>query len=445
MLRHCLRTWIIVAIVLAFGSYNGVETYSQAKSKRVEANIVHRFDFGTGRLQPGFTTVLATTVYSREKGYGFEPGAAVECLATGGSDPLHEDFCTSKSPFYFSVALPEGNYNVTITFGNQKAATATTVKAELRRLMLEEVKTKPGQFSTLTFTVNIRTAQIIGGGEVKLKEREKTMEAWAWDEKLTLEFNNLRPTVNAIQIARADTVPTIFLLGDSTVTDQPREPYNSWGQMFTRFLKFGIAVANHAQSGESLRSSLNARRLDKVLSVMKPGDYLFIQFGHNDQKEKGEGVGPFTTYKTSLKHYVDETRKRGGFPVLLTSMHRRTFDAQGSITDSHGEYDDAVRQLAVEEKVPLIDLHKMSKPFYEALGPEISKRAFAPNDNTHHNNYGSYQLARCVVESIRVQDFGLAKHLAFDVLPFDPHRPDNIEAFKVPESPLISDVKPLGS
>lgn len=404
-----------------------------------------KFDFGPGKVQSGYVQVLPTTLYSKNLGYGFEPGATVQCADRGGRDHLRSDFCAGDTPFFFSVALPEGNYNVTVTFGDRNGDTATTVKAELRRLMLEKVATKRGKVATKTFTVNIRTPQISSGGEVKLKDRERTMEAWAWDDKLTLEFNNTRPTVNALEIVPADTVPTLFLLGDSTVTDQPREPYNSWGQMLTRFFKPGIALANHAQSGESLRSSRGARRLEKVLSLMKAGDYLFIQYGHNDQKEKGEGVGPFTTYKASLKHYVDEARKRGGNPVLITSMHRRTFDAGGKITDSHGYYDDAVRQVAKEENVPLIDLHALSKPFYEALGPEVSKQAFAPDDNTHHNNYGSYQLARCIVESIRVGDFGLAKYLADDVSPYDPGHPDDLKSFNVPPSPLITDIKPLGS
>ena len=83
-------------------------------------------------------------------------------------------------------------------------------------------------------------------------------------------------------------MPTIFLLGDSTVCDQPLEPYASWGQMLTRFFGLGVAIANHAESGESLRSSLGAKRLDKILSLIKPGDYLLIQYAHNDEKEKGE-------------------------------------------------------------------------------------------------------------------------------------------------------------
>src|SRR5262249_61144578 len=109
------------------------------------------------------------------------------------------------------------------------------------------------------------------------------------------------------------------------------------------FFMTGVAVANHAESGESLRSSLGARRLDKVLSLIKPGDYLFIQYGHNDQKEKGEGVGAFTTYKADLKMFVAEARRRGATPVLVTSVNRRNFTGQRKDYSTLSEYPEAAR------------------------------------------------------------------------------------------------------
>ncbi len=406
---------------------------------------VLRFDFGPGKVASGYKQVLADTVYNRELGYGFEPGASVICVDRGGDNALRSDLCTSDKPFYFSVALPEGNYRVRVTFGDAEGMTVTTVKAELRRLMVERVETSRGKFATRMFAVNIRTPKIAGGGEVKLKDREKITEAWAWDEKLTLEFNNSRPSISAIEITRLDDLPTIYLLGDSTVCDQPSEPYSSWGQMLTRFFKPGVVVANNAESGESLRSSLGARRLDKVLSTMKAGDYLLIQYGHNDEKEKGEGVGAFTTYKTDLKTFVVEVRKRRGVPVLITPVQRRTFDQTGKITNSHGDYPEAVRQVSREENVPLIDLNAMSKILYETLGPERSKVAFKDGDGTHHNNYGSYELARCIVEGIKSARLGITKYLVNDTPSFDPGRPDPVESFSVPASPMSTNTKPLGS
>jgi lysophospholipase L1-like esterase len=446
-LAPVIRTLYVAALCLLLiaGLLGGAYTTGAKPALGQAGTGTYRFDFGPGGVAGGYRQVLETTVYTKELGYGFEPGPKISCFDRGGKGPLLSDVCTSDKPFFFSVAVPEGNYKVTVTLGDPEGESVTTVKAELRRLMLEKVETAKGKSVTRTFAVNVRTPQIAGGGEVKLKDREKTLEIWSWDEKLTVEFNNTRPVVSSIEIRRSDDVPTIFLLGDSTVCDQPSEPYNSWGQMLTRFFGPGVTVANHAQSGESLRSSLGARRLDKVLSLMKPGDYLFIQFGHNDQKQKGEGVGAFTTYKADLERFVAGARSRGGHPVLVTSMQRRTFDVAGKIIDTHGDYPAAVREVARVARVPLIDLHAASRLFYEALGPEQSKLAFKEGDGTHHNNYGSYELAKCIVEGIKSNKLGIAKYLVKDVPPFDPSHPDPIATFRVPPSPLTGDVKPFGN
>ncbi|MFL6468662.1 MAG: rhamnogalacturonan acetylesterase, partial [Pyrinomonadaceae bacterium] len=383
----------------------------------------------------GRITVSERDLYSKEKGFGFEPGAQVKC---------DEHVCTSEKPFYFSAAIPEGNYRVTVRFGDKRKSTSTVVKAELRRLMLERVDTKPGEFVARDFIVNVRTPVISTGGEVKLKDRERTSEQWAWDEKLTLEFNGTQPSISSIEIEKVY-VRTIFLLGDSTVCDQPGEPYASWGQMITRFFGEKVAIANHAESGESLKSSLGAKRLDKVLSLMRPGDYLLIQYGHNDEKERGEGAGAFTTYKASLKQFVDAVKKKGGVPILITPMHRRTFDANGKITNSHGDYPDAVRQTANEEKVTLIDLTEMSRDLYEAFGKDGSGALFKEGDGTHHNAFGAYQLAKAIVQSIRNQHLPLARFLITSLAKYDPKRPDQLGSFTIPPSPAVTNMKPLGN
>jgi lysophospholipase L1-like esterase len=379
-------------------------------------------------------------VYSPQVGFGFEPGTKIQDVNRGGSNPLTDGFCTSQEPFYFSVKLPEGNYNVTVTLGDVEGESTTTVKAELRRLMLENVKPAAGKTAPFQMTINVRTPQIPSGGEVRLKDREKTTEMWAWDEKLTLEFSGARPCVAALEIFKAEDIPTLFLLGDSTVCDQPREPFTSWGQMLTRFLKPGIAVANHAESGESLRSSLGAKRLDKVLSSMREGDWLFIQYGHNDMKAVDAA-----TYKADLKRFVVETRKKGGKPVVITPMHRRTFDGD-KITNSHRDFPQAVREIAAEENVPLIDLHAMSQKLYEAWGPERSVEGFStPRDGTHHNNYGAYELAKCVVVGIRQSKLDLVRFLRDDVPAFDPAQPDSLSQFTVPPSRRLPSPTPDGN
>jgi lysophospholipase L1-like esterase len=406
-----------------------------------------KFDFGSGKVAPGYLQVLPTTVYSKDHGFGFDLGTTASAVDRGG-DSLRGDCCASEHPFFFSVTLPEGNYKVTVTLGDSTQETATTVKAESRRLMLEKITTAAGQFEKRSFTVNIRTPKIGADGSVKLKPRE--IGVLHWDDKLTLEFDGPHASVCALDIEKVEDAITVFLAGDSTVTDQTKEPYTSWGQMLTRFFDAHVAVANYAESGETAHGSIEERRLDKLLTVIKPGDYLFIQFGHNDQKEKGEGVGAFGRYTADLRHYIAEAKKRGAIPVLVTSMNRRTFDADGKITNSLGDFPEAVRVIAREDKIPLIDLNVMSKQFYEALGTEKAPLAFAapegkPVDGTHHNNYGSYELARCIVEGIKANQLGLAKYLDPAVSTFDPSHPDPVETWSIPLSPLTAEAKPDGS
>ncbi len=372
------------------------------------------------------TAMPPTTLYSDAAGFGYEQPA------------------TGEPPYYFSMRAPhEGNYRVTVKLGNAKESTTTTIKAELRRLMVPEVRTGPGEFVTRTFIVNVRRPQIAGGGEVKLKDREKTSEARAWDDKLTLEFTNDHPGVAAIDIEKDDSLPTLYIVGDSTSTDQPLEPFNSWGQMITAFFKPEIGVANHGESGESLRGFLGERRWEKVLSVVRPGDYMLIQMGHNDQKEKGEGVGAMTTYKADLKRMIGEAKDRGVTPIVVTSMNRLTWGPDGKIVNSLGDYPEAARQAAAEEQVALVDLNAMSKRFYEALGRQDAHLAFAGSDTTHHDNYGSYEFAKCVAQGLKDANSPLAQYL-MEMPAFDPAHPDPLSSFHIPAEPMVKAETPYG-
>jgi lysophospholipase L1-like esterase len=385
-----------------------------------------RFDFSGGKPAPGIMAVSPTNIYSDEIGFGFE---LVACVVAGGN------CVTSEKPFLFSVKLPEGNYSVTVTFGDETAASDNTVKAEMRRLMLEQIKTAKGATVSRAFTVNVRTPKIPGGSEVRLKARERESEMVNWDGRLTLEFNGSRPALRSL-VVEPVLAPTVFLVGDSTVCDQPREPWNSWGQMLPRFFGPGVAVANHAQSGESIKSSLSARRFEKVFSQMKSNDWLFVQFGHNDMKDKATNA--LVTYKANLKKIVAQMRERGATPVLVTSMERKG----GVERDTLEGYPQTVRDVALEDRVALIDLHATSKVFYRALGPNLDK---AFQDGTHHNNYGSYQLARCIVEGIRSNAPGLAEFLSGDARKFDPAQPDAPDQFKMTVSAAVDSKKPDGN
>jgi lysophospholipase L1-like esterase len=349
--------------------------------------------------------------------------------------------------------VPERNWRVTVTFGDPAVASDNTVKAESRRLVVERLATTRGEFVTRSFIVNVRNRTLPpplknapGGSTVLTNEREEG--SFTWDDKLTLEFNGRAPRVRTIALEPAD-VPTIYLLGDSTVTDQRWEDGASWGQMLTRFFNPDIAVANHAESGETLKSFVTGLRLAKVLSHLRAGDWVLIQFGHNDQKLQWPQtyVEASTTYKAWLHTFIAEARVRGATPVLVTSPQRRNFDVQGRIINTHGDYPQAVREVAAEEKVVLVDLDAMSRALYEALGPDRSPRLFANDgkDATHHNNLGAYLLARCIVASLRDANVPLAQHLVADLQPFDPAHPGNPDDFKLSASPQRSTVSPRGN
>ncbi len=432
-----------------------------------------KFDFGPGAAVPGYTQVLPGTAYTDAGGYGFDLGFPVSgvdrrpaegAAAGGNAGPLHAHFVTSDQPFFFSVRVPEGNYRVTATFGDAQGTSAATVKAESRRLMLEKVVTEPGQFTTRTFIVNVRNFHLPppppnapGGDRVVLDQWEKANGPEGlvldWDDKLTLEFDppagGGRPCLCALEIVPAPEVPTVFLAGDSTVTDQPREPTASWGQMLPRFFKPDVAVANHAESGETLKSFLTELRLAKILSEIRPGDYLFIQFAHNDEKRSWPQtyVGASTTYAAYLRVYIAEARLRGATPVLVTPMQRREWGPDGRIRNSHGDYPAAMRAVAREEHVPLIDLERMSVAFYEALGPKEAPVAFNAHgrDLTHQSDYGAYELAKCVVEGIRENHLPLAADIVGDFGPFDPAHPDTPAGFHLAPGPFSSEQRPRGN
>ncbi len=353
-----------------------------------------------------------------------------------------------------SYDLPEGNYDVTVRFGDDKNPTDNWMKAEGRRLVLDKVSTKPGEFVTKTFTVNFRTPEIKGGGKVLLKKGE--LNHPRWDKQLQLEIFSSQMITAKPEIKPNPDAMTVFLAGDSTVTDQGGEPWGSWGLMLPAFFQQGTAVANHAESGLALNSFQRQKRLDKIFSEMKKGDYVFIQFGHNDQKEKGENAGPFKSYKKRLEEYVEQISKRDGIPVLVTPMERRRFDKEGKPFMTLKDYAEAVRQVGQEKNVPVIDLHAMSLTLYGALGPSNSKKAFVhypagtfPNqdkplkDETHHSVYGGYELAKCIVEGIRANVPELAKRLRPEVASFDPAKPD--KEVDIPASIAASSEKPDGN
>jgi lysophospholipase L1-like esterase len=414
----------------------------------------YNFSFSNNSQNKAFVAVDAGAVYNNATGFGFEKALSNDAVIVNG-----RGFITSNKPFFFSVRLPEGNYNVKVTLGDNAGSSDVVIRAECRRMMINRIQTKKGELKTVEFTVNIRDSLIRAtNSKVRIKPRE--INYLHWDDKLTLEFNGNEPKVQFIQIIPASgNVVTIFLAGNSTVVDQAQEPYAAWGQMIPAAFEAGkVAVANYAESGESLSSFIAAKRFEKMLSLMKPGDYAFVEFGHNDQKQKGEGIGAFTSYTTQLKYFISEVKKKGGKPVLVTSMQRRSFDSSGKIIETLGDYPEANRRVATEENVALIDLNAMSKIMYEAWGPVESIKAFVHfpantfpgqdkelKDNTHFTPFGAYEISRIIIEGIRNNNLGLAKFIKPGMPTFDPARPGKFDSFYWPYSPSVAIAKPDGN
>lgn len=220
---------------------------------------------------------------------------------------------------------------------------------------------------------------------------------------------------------------TIYMIGDSTMADKPTEdnPERGWGQMLQLFFDSTVKIENHAKNGRSTRSFLAENRCQPIVDNLKSGDYVFIQFGHNDQsKEKVDRYTPPDDYRNNLIKFVSETLQKNAQPILCTPIVRRRFDENGVFYDVHGVYPDIVRDVAAEYKVPLIDMHKKSEKLIVELGPDSSKQIFlwvekgkysslpdGKQDNTHFSEYGAIKMAELAVKGIREMKLNLEKHL----------------------------------
>ncbi len=255
--------------------------------------------------------------------------------------------------------------------------------------------------------------------------------------------------LSAFKTDTNDTI-TVFMIGDSTMANKPLggdNPERGWGQMLPGFFTEHIRVDNHAQNGRSSKSFINEKRWDAVLSKIRKGDYVFIQFGHNDEKEgEKRHTDPGTTFDENLRKFVNETRSKGGIPVLFNSIVRRNFgenknavaedDLHGKgtaeikegdkLVDTHGAYLDSPRNVAKELDVPFIDMNKITHDLVEGLGPEKSKDIYlwivpktlaacpdGRKDNTHLSVYGGRTITKLTVEAISEAVPELGKYVRY--------------------------------
>jgi lysophospholipase L1-like esterase len=209
----------------------------------------------------------------------------------------------------------------------------------------------------------------------------------------------------------------VWMIGDSTMANKKTEaaPETGWGMVLQEFFKDGVNVHNHAVNGRSSKSFLSEGKWKSVYDSLKKGDYVIIQFGHNDEKpDSVRHTEPFTTYKQILKLYIDEARSKEAIPIICSSIVRRHFDIAGNLKDTHGDYIKAAHEIAEETSTPFIDMEAKTRKLVAELGREKSKSLFLfckpgeyvtrPNgvqDSTHLNSNGAHQVAGLFVDGVK--------------------------------------------
>ncbi|MFD9030745.1 rhamnogalacturonan acetylesterase [Streptomyces sp. NPDC059567] len=323
--------------------------------------------------------------------------------ATVGAAPAHADssygqgldHCATTAPYVCHFDLPPGTYHVQVTLGGDTAG-STSVTAETRRAVLAETATDTGERVHRSFTVDVR-------------EPEGQPTGPAGSPGLDLTFGGTAPLPAGVVVTPAPAAPRIFLIGDSTVCDQPGHPYAGWGQQLPQYLRRGVAVANHADSGESTVSYLaNPALFPTVRPLIRRGDPVLIQLAHNDKQTDA------ATYRANLTTLVEGVRERGGRPVLVTPIVRRWFNTDGTLNNGTAllvnglgvDHPAEVRGLAADLGTPLIDLTALTKARVERLGPEASKALYLTaekRDDTHTSVRGATEYAALVVDELRAQ------------------------------------------
>ncbi|MEW2805756.1 rhamnogalacturonan acetylesterase [Streptomyces massasporeus] len=324
--------------------------------------------------------------------------AAVTLAAALSSVPAHADARSGGRGLAHCAAgtchfdVPPGTYDVRVTLGG-KAASSTSVTGESRRSLLPETAAPAGQRVTRSFTVNVRTPE----GEPTGPEGTPGLD---------LRIGGTAPALAGIEVKRTRNARQIFLVGDSTVCDQPGDPYSGWGQQLPQYLRKGVSVANYADSGESTVTYLgNPQLWATVRPLIRPGDAVLVQLAHND-KTTDEA-----TYRANLEALVAGVRERGGRPVLVTPIVRRWFNPDGTLNNGTAllvnglgvDHPAVIRSVAAARHVPLIDLTAKTKALVESLGVEGSKALYLTNearDNTHTSVRGATAYAGLVRDEL---------------------------------------------
>ncbi|WP_308193846.1 fibronectin type III domain-containing protein [Microbacterium sp. SS28] len=371
------------------------------------------FDFGSGDLAAGAVPVFADTAFDAEWGYGFSTAPAGGDVDRDTSDALRTDYVQAQGGT-FEVQLGAGDYAVQLIAGDATAASDISITAE-GIAKVQPTTQAAGAYLEMAFPIALV------------------------DGRLTLQVAGTSAALNALTITRlparlAGAIPTAYLTGDSTVQTYDTAAYApqaGWGQMIDRFFADDVAFVNHAIGGRSSKNFITQGRLDDVLRGIRPGDYLFVQFGHNDATQGvDDRYASPADYKEYLRVYVEGARQRGATPILVTPVSRRSFDAAtGRFNVSFPGYVAKMTELAVEEDVLLVDLSASSRAYLDEIGPEAAKAVFlhvdpgifpqrpaGTVDDTHFQEYGAIQMARLIAQDVA----DLADPLATKVVGVEP-------------------------
>ncbi|WP_189349738.1 rhamnogalacturonan lyase family protein [Zhihengliuella salsuginis] len=369
-------------------------------------------DFGPGAVAGDHRAVDASTAYDAESRLGFVDPSAVTGTDNGGADALRAD-SVAVAGTELVADLPNGDYTIGVVAGSAEAATDIAITAE-QMSKVAPVEKAAGEFHEMEFDLSLV------------------------DGQLNLEFAGDAANLAGLTITQrgereAGAEPTVYITGDSTVQTYTDDyvPQAGWGQMLERFLSDDVAVDNHAIGGRSSKNFISQGRLDTVLGQIRPGDYLFVQFGHNDNSYGvDDRYAAPADYRNYLRAYVDGAVQRGATPILVTPVARRSFDeSTGEFNVSFPDYVREASELAAETGTALVDLSASSRAYLDEIGPEQAKSVFLwvpagvypnrPNgtqDDTHFQEYGAIAMARLIAQDVEQLDVALAEQVQ-DVAP----------------------------
>ena len=208
----------------------------------------------------------------------------------------------------------------------------------------------------------------------------------------------------------------IWLIGDSTMAYKKPErfPESGWGVALADFVTDKVKVHNHAASGRSTLSFINEGRWKSVSDSLQKGDYVVIQFGHNDEKKEPKlYTDPFGSFKNNLRKFIEESRQKGAVPIICSSIVRRHFDGKGNLIDTHGDYIKAAKEIAMETKTPYVNMEAATRKLVSEMGPDKSKEIFnftnKKQDSTHVNVKGANAVAQLFVNEVKAESLPMSR------------------------------------